>query len=1060
MDNPAQVSLQVDLELSSASLTASGSTIPPKQLRTLVGQLCHILASQPTRPNSLVPPFPAAPDSIPQQKDSNHTHTNGTEISSVLSILNPHPTKLEGPELLHNLIRPHGEDGVNAIEFLHSDGRRVSLSYESLHALSDNLSTRIRVALETSSGKRTVPILLPQSSAIYVALLSILKAGGAFVPLNLDAPEERIRFVVGDVDAGAIITSSDFSDKFNWPGAPEVIVFDDRILDQEIATPSEILSTASQPILPTDAAYIMYTSGSTGKPKGVTISHSAATQSLLAHDKHIPRFRRFLQFAAPTFDVSVFDTFFPLIRGCTLVGCDRGRLLADLPKAINELDIDATELTPTVAGALLVERKAVPGLKVLLTIGEMLTRKVVDEFGDGVLHGMYGPTEAAIHCTVASNFRKEDKVGDIGVPLDTVSAFVLAPQTSAGDREAEILPLGWVGELAVGGWQLADGYLNRPDLTNEVFVETAQWGRLYRTGDRARILPSGRIECLGRVSIGQVKLRGQRVELGEIEEAVLKTPSVKSAIASVVDGSLVVFISTSSKTLARDEVKEVCREWLPGFMVPSDIVVYGELPRLASGKVDRKRLEKEYSKRAGNEEADEKPSLTRPEATVARVVERLLKKIPRRASSLVAMGLDSIQAIRLVSQLRVEGLRVDVLDVMKSDTVEGIASAASSPRTTAASSDFARNRYSAVLEEGLLKVPTELVEEIEGIIPCTSLQESMISETARNAAAYCNWILLELPSTADVTLVEAAFRVIIQRNEILRTGFIALDTGFAQVIWKTPRKDQFRLADTVDSDWQITLSEILSPPFTAAFMEDGDGIKKLGIRIHHAVYDGWSWEHILSDFELLLDGHDALLARPQYRDVVNWELTRSSASVENATKFWKSTLEGAGETRLPGFDSHSEVQPGVSVRNLRLSTPLSDLESSARNSGVSPQVLVQSAWAYLLSCYVGKEDIVFGTVASGRTIPIDGIEHIMGPTILTLPVRVQVGLHTDVNSLLQEIHAFNRKLLEHTELGLREVRKECRVDGFFDSLIVWQQTANENRSGALKVIENKDKLEV
>jgi non-ribosomal peptide synthetase component F len=285
-----------------------------------------------------------------------------------------------------------------------------------------------------------------------------------------------------------------------------VIVIDDLITGLN-DLPLDIVIHPSQP------AYIMYTSGSTGLPKGVVLSHAAATQALLSHDRHIPRFSRFLQFASPTFDVSVFEIFFPFFRGCTVICGERRKLLTDLPGFINDMRVDAAELTPSVASSLLRSRQHVPALRILLTIGEMLKRDVVESFGgssehESILHGMYGPTEATIHCTLQVACSSDMSVRNIGVPLDTVSAFIISiGEDKSGN--SDILPIGSEGELAIGGYQLADCYLNRPEQTEAAFFEHPQYGRLYRTGDRARLTEAGMLECLGRIAGGQVKLRGQ-----------------------------------------------------------------------------------------------------------------------------------------------------------------------------------------------------------------------------------------------------------------------------------------------------------------------------------------------------------------------------------------------------------------------------------------------------------------------------------------------------------------------------------------------------------------------
>lgn len=330
-----------------------------------------------------------------------------------LSAINTEPSALPGPTLLHDLVARTSASGEPAIDSLSGDGTRVTLSYSDFHAASDSLAVTLRCHLASSPTPqdRIIPVLLRQSPDLYITQLAILKAGAAFCPLNLDAPAERVRFILKDVGAQVLVTTKDL--KSELPGdltGVTVVVLDEpsplAINGINDVSPANRDSNAAVHVTaPADSsnlAYVMYTSGSTGTPKGVGISHGAATQSLLAHDIHIPQFNRFLQFAAPTFDVSVFEIFFPLFRGATLVCCDREQMLDDLPGVIGKLQVDACELTPTVAGSLLRKRANAPGLKLLLTIGEMLSQPVIKEFGGSkdapsMLWAMYGPTEATIH---------------------------------------------------------------------------------------------------------------------------------------------------------------------------------------------------------------------------------------------------------------------------------------------------------------------------------------------------------------------------------------------------------------------------------------------------------------------------------------------------------------------------------------------------------------------------------------------------------------------------------------------------------------------------------------
>ncbi|KAL3962885.1 hypothetical protein ACCO45_004408 [Purpureocillium lilacinum] len=984
--------------------------------------------------------------------------------TSGLSILNAKPKKLPGPQLLHHLIAPPGDS--QALEYL-AHGQKTSFTYRRLHDSAECIAKHITNELRPCKSPQeelVVPLLLPQSPLLYISQLAILKAGGAFCPLNLDAPPKRIRFILKDVSASIVLTTADLAPKIPMDAGVTVIQVDN--ID---TTPSNGVTEHRKPG-PDDLAYVMYTSGSTGTPKGVGISHSAAAQALLAHDRHIPQFFRFLQFAAPTFDVSVFEIFFPLFRGRTLISVRREEMLDDLPQVLRQMDVDACELTPSVAGSLLRKRDNAPRLKLLLTIGEMLNAPIVDEFGGGpgresMLWAMYGPTEATIHCTLQPALLSSSSTGNIGSPLDTVSCFIIEPGTTAEGHNFKILPVGEAGELAVGGHQLAKGYLNRPEQTTSAFIPT-QYGRVYRTGDRARITAKGTLECLGRLSSGQVKLRGQRIELGEIEQVILKTPGCHGAVAAVVDSNLVGFCAVD-EDVAEDAVVTNCEKWLPRFMVPGEIALMSEFPRLPSGKVDTRKLKSDYSQqkseRMNNELAEE---LSAHDQAIVRAVSETLGLKVTTQTDLSFAGLDSLKAIRLASSLRNAGLETTATKLLRQRTVADVcANVHQRKDNVAGRQDGPRLSLLDRIEEiGADNAALQACEtQVEDIFPCTPLQSAMLAETAQNQHAYCNEIELRIAPGFAAADVGAAVMQVVNANEILRTGFTLWDGRHMAVLFKR-FPDTIRLVSTFTEDLDFTAPSEFLRPFRVQVKSSADGAaQSVLIQAHHATYDGWSADMILADITALLQGA-VMPPRPQFREVAQYLVgDHITTANDSARSFWSEQFLGWNRTPFPKLVARRSQN---TIETTQASNSLSHdaVQSVSRQLGLSPQVFFQAALALAWSGIVGEQDVMLGCVTSGRTMPIDGIEEIIGPCLASLPLRVNLsGMATNLG-LLRSIHATNRAIMEHCTLPLSDIKKIAglsSVESLYDVLFVYQESPATKDSDTLLIRQaaHLDRLE-
>ena len=961
-----------------------------------------------------------------------------------LSIVNPQRRVLPGPSLLHDLVAKPTNDTL-MLDFLQPDDTRVKISYHRFQLLTDLLARRIQSRIAQLPARQViVPAIIPQCPELYIAWVGVLKAGAGYCPVNPDIPDERLKFIVKDVEAPFVLTTS-----VSHRQAQSVLVGVDCItvslqsLEQEllVATDDRLQDASFLDIDPKGPAYVMYTSGSTGLPKGVKVSHFSATQSLLAHQEHIPNFKRFLQFAAPTFDVSIFEIFFPFYRGATLVGCDRERMLADLPGTITALDIDAAELTPTVAGTLLCTREAAPCLKTLLTIGEMLTPQVVTEFGgtddrQSMLFAMYGPTEAAIHCTIAPRLPASASVRSIGIPFSTVTAFVLKE-----DSLLEIAPIGQVGELSIAG-QLADGYLNRPDQSAAAFVYLPGHGNVYKTGDRAICHPDGRLEILGRISAGQVKIRGQRVELGEIEQVAAKVPNLAVAVASVIDDVLVLFCA-GNQALAHDDVAATCKSWLPPFMRPGEIFHVEQVPRLPSGKIDRKSLESTY-RQSRNLSIEDDHFEDELERNIASILRDELGTRPQRLTPLWSSGLDSLRAIKVASKLRQKYPNVSAAMVLEAENIPELAILIRNTDGLEKKSDKnkeALNAEWAAIEQELQNHShlRKTGQPYDRLLPCSPMQIAMLVETCADERLNFNDILVKLDTTVSFQDFEEAFQLLAHHNEILRSGFIA--TGreaipFAQVVWQDLGASELSLLHP------IKLSN-----------KGGDKGEVL-VHIHHAIYDGWSWDLILDDLNSILSGK-ACPERIQYTDFYDSQLRQTSLHAQEHIEYWRQTFNSFVPTPFPNLSSNEAAAPARRTLKTTLSISPSRLYEASRSLRCSRATILEASWLFLLSTYLDSQDVSIGTVLAGRHITLPGVETIIGPCLATLPVRADLDALRTAHDVLDHIQRQHMACLKHGNLSLHDVMRAIgnteRVR-LFDSLCVWQEDGFAKTRDRSKVI--------
>ena len=707
------------------------------------------------------------------------------------------------------------------------------LTYEELNAKANQLARLLR-----NKGVKPddiVGILAERSMELVIGALGVLKAGGAYLPMDSNYPPDRIQYMLEDSAASILLTQKHLKERVAYQG--EIIDIEDSAIYQG---EGENLVNVSKPC---DLGYIIYTSGSTGKPKGVMIEHRgiANLKTFFAKTCHLGEPDRMLQFASSSFDASVWEIFACLLTGGTLYIVPKEMVynFTAFENFINQNGITIALLPPTYLTG--IEPERISGLKQLFTGGSAITKGLVDKWkGKLTYYNAYGPTESTV---IASTWKyNEQQLGNgsvpIGGPISNTEIYIL-------DQHQRLLPIGVAGELCIGGDGLARGYLNRPELTAEKFVANpyCDGAKIYKTGDLARWLPDGHIEFLGRID-HQVKIRGFRIELGEIESALLNYPSVKEAVVIARedrpgDQYLAAYF-VSDHELTTDELKEHLGKELPEYMVPPYIVRLDSMPLTPNDKIDRKALPEPA--RDLNHDTQFVAPRDEKEAILAKVWQEVLRteRIGIR-DNFFNLGGDSIKAIQVLSRLNAYQLKLEMKDLFKHPVIEELG-------------DFVKLSTSTA-EQGM----------IEGKIGMTPIQHWLFEQRFSEKHHFNQAVLLYRQEEFSEAILRTLFEKLVVHHDALR--MVVRSAGDGPVLYNRGLEGQWdsgewyslEILDLLNDDNFRDTIESESNRLQASFdLDRGPLIKaklfkaKTGdyllIVIHHLVVDGISWRIILQDF--------------------------------------------------------------------------------------------------------------------------------------------------------------------------------------------------------------------
>ncbi|KAF9958985.1 hypothetical protein BGZ65_000977 [Modicella reniformis] len=899
-----------------------------------------------------------------------------------------------------------------------------------------------------------VAICVDRSPAMVISVLAVLKAGGAYVPLDPSYPVERLSGILDDAMPALLLADMTGRITLEGAGLTHLVIIDPNDQLSSPSTRPQVSGLTSRHL-----AYIIYTSGSTGKPKGVMVEHRGVTSLISSRPAYygVSPSSRVLQFTSLSFDVSVSELFMALCSGASLY------LLED------HFRLDQRELWGFLARHSITHVTATPSLLqnctsltpmttpvTFITGGEVLSAALLRELKtlvpEGSVFSEYGPTEATIaatafKCTLDSN----GDVMPIGRPLSNKRIYIL-------DQYRQPVPLGAVGEIYIGGVGVARGYLNKPGLTAQVFVddpfsEDAK-AQMYKTGDLARYLPDGNIFFIGRVD-HQVKIRGFRIELGEIEARLADYPLVQAAVVVALgEGSnkrLVAYVVAEPDDQLINTLRSYLASSLPDHMVPAAFVRLDVLPLSPNGKVDRRALPAPGADAFASSAYE--PPQGETETILAHIWTELLH-LDRvsRSDNFFALGGHSLQVVGMLERLRRRGLTASVSAVYSSPVLSDLAQATGKHveavipsnlitlQTTKLSPELLPliNLTQNDIDQIIDQTPDGL-ENIQDIYALSPLQDGILFHhlLATEGDPYLRSTQMAFESRDLLDRYLQAFQTVVNRHDILRTAFAwkSISTP-AQVVWRQaplhirevwldpasgPTLEQLNKRFH-PSHYRIDLTQAPLSQFIIA--QEINGRWLLLQLMHHLIGDHTAAEMMNQEIERILQGQEHTLSAPQpFRNLV--ALAHKGLDQDSHEQFFKEMLADIEEPAFPFGMSEVDHNGAEIVESHQiLPQDLNDrLRLQAKQLGVGLASLCHVALAQVIARASGQDRVVFGTVVAGGTQADDQDNRVMGFAINTLPFRCDVESDS-VRESVKKAHKRLAELLDHEHASL-SVAQRC-----------------------------------